>query len=53
MNIMFPLLVPFIVNQDMFQPNWPSSGVQAVLRESALLVSFAIASDYFYVRIVL
>jgi hypothetical protein len=51
---MFPLLVAFIVNQDMFQPNWSSSsGIQTVLRESALLVSFAFATDYFYVRIVL
>jgi hypothetical protein len=38
--LMSTLLVLFIVNQDMFQLNWPSSSAQAVLKESALLVSF-------------
>jgi hypothetical protein len=43
---MFTLLPFFIINQYIFQPNWPSAGVQVVdLKESTFLPFFVIASN--------
>jgi hypothetical protein len=51
LQLMFTYSLVFILNHNMFNPNWPSSGVQVVVKNLLCLFPVVIASGYFYIGI--